>query len=293
MHLGTLNYFDMRFWKDETMFKICGFRSGIWGLCSKVFFVAVISISCGAKLFSEIPSQIQDPVSGNFVMMSDGKESKAVSIEEFFKVALKDAGKKNNKEEFENILRIKQNLDREALQASSGNGGGNRVAVVSSMRNSINSVFKDSFVVDTLAECFKGSGQAVKSVAKSVIKGVTVGATMGVVLLIGGAIVWQILVIPAYCKGPGPVIADWLPVSDYWGSGEDGVCQSSAQSNKILSQEVKLKRAAEIISASVPAVVLPDGSFNPEIPGYCKVENGKVIWCDKSLCQIDKNIRGC
>jgi len=283
----------MRFWKDETMFKICGLKFGIGCFCSKVFFVAVISIGCEAKLFSEIPSQIQNAASNKFVMMSDGKESKAVSIEEFFKVALKDAGKKNNKEEFENILRIKQNLDREALQASSGNGMGNRFPIVGSMRNSINSVFKDSFVVDTLTECFKDSGQAVKSVAKSVIKTIATGATMGVVLLIGGAIVWQILIIPTYCKGPGPVIADWLPVSDYWGSGEDGVCQSSVQSNKILAQEVKLKRAAAIISASVPAVVLPDGSFNPEIPGYCKVENGKAIWCDKSLCQIDKNIRGC
>ena len=283
----------MRFWKDEIMFKISGSRSGIWGFCSKIFFVAVILSSLGANLFSEMPSQAQETVPSKLVMMSDGKESKAVSIEEFFKVALKDAGEKNNKEEFANILRIKQNLDREALQASSGNGGGNRIAGLSSMRNSINSVFKDSFVVDALAECFKGSGQAIKSVAKSVIKGITVGATMGVVLLIGGAVVWQVLVIPAYCKGPGPVIADWLPVSDYWGSGEDGVCQSSVQSNKILAQEVKLKRAAEIISASVPAVVLPDGSFNPEIPGYCKVSNGKVVWCDKSLCQIDKNIRGC
>ncbi len=275
------------------MFKISESEIPTWGFCRKVFFVAVISISCVAKLFSEIPIQTQNVASNKFVMMSDGKESKAVSVEDFFKIALKDAGKKNNKEEFENILRIKQNLDRESLLVPSNNSGGNGVSSTSSMRKSINSAFKDSFVVETLTECFKSSGQAVKAVAKSVIKGITVGATMGVVLLVGGAIAWQLLVIPAYCKGPGPIIADWLPVSDYWGSGEDGVCKSSVQSNKILAQEIKLKRAAEIISNSIPAVVLPDGSLNPDVPGYCKVNNGKVIWCDKSLCEIDKNIRGC
>lgn len=275
------------------MFKIRGYEIPNWGFSSKVFIAAVISIICVAKLFSEIPIQAQHVASNKFVMMSDGKETKAVSIEEFFKIALKEAGEKNNKEEFANILRIKQNLDREVLQASSSNGGGNRSPNVGSMRNSINSAFKDSFIVDTLTECFKSSGQAVKSVAKSVIKGIMGGATMGVVLLVGGAIAWQLLVIPAYCNGPWPMIADWLPVSEYWGSGEAGVCKSFVQSNKILAQEINLKRAAEIISNSIPAVVLPDGSLNPEVPGYCKVDNGKVIWCDKSLCNIDKNIRGC
>ena len=274
------------------MFKICLPKPTILVFWPKMFFVALILIGYGDKLFSAVrPGQVQDSVSKEFAMISDGKETKAVSFEELLKIALKDAGAKKNKEEVESLINLKQKLDLEALQDSGNNGGANPLSVANSMRNSMNAAFKDSFIVDTLTECFKGSKQSVKSLAKSVIKGVAIGATMGVVLLIGGAIVWQVLVIPVYCKGPGPVIADWLPVPDYWGSGEDGVCHNSA--NKILAQEVKLKRAAELISASVPAVVLPDGSLNPDIPGYCKVVNGEVIWCDKSLCDIDSNIRGC
>ena len=275
----------------------------VWGFRAKVFFAALFLISCEDKLFSAIQNQVQDPVQSQdsalypFVMMSDGKKSKTVPIEEFFKIVLKDAGKKQDKETFENILRLKQNLAREDLQVSleesGNNGGANRLSVIGSMRNSINAVFKDSFIVDTLAECFKGAGQSVKSIAKSVIKGVAIGATMGVVILIGGAIAWQVLIIPAYCKGPGPAIASWLPVSDYWTWGEDGICNSYAQSNKVLAQESKLKQTAEIISKNVPAVILPDGSFNTNIPGYCKIDDGKVIWCDKSLCKIDSDLRGC
>lgn len=278
------------------MFKIYGYTRHIWAFRIKLFFVALILIGYGDNVFSAVPNQVQDAVPKKFIMMSDGKESNAVSIEEFLKIVLKDAGQSNNKEEFEKILKIKQKLDMEESGARLEEQGNKRSANLSSMansmRNSMNSAFKDSFVVDTLTECFKSSGQSLKLLAKSVIKSVANGATMGVVLLIGGALVWQFLVIPAYCKGPGPVIADWIPgVPDYWGSGTDGMCHNSV--NKILAQEVKLKRAAEIISANVPDVVLPDGSVNPDIPGYCKIDNGKVLWCDKSLCDIDSNIRGC
>jgi hypothetical protein len=211
-----------------------------------------------------------------FVVMSDGKKTGAIPIEEFLKVAMKNATQNGTQKDFQDILGAKQNLGKESFQ------------------DLINTALKDSFVVDMLKESAKESGKAIKSIAKSVIKGIAVGVTMGIVLLIGGAIVWQVLVVPVYCKGPGPTIASWMPVSDYWQWGEDGICRNYvSQENNVLIQESKLKHVAQLISQNISNVVLPDGSVNRNIPGYCKIEDGEIVWCDKSLCKIDKNIRGC
>ncbi len=278
------------------MFKFDEFKTvcKFWG--SKVLFATLISFICVTsyvtELFSAMPTPAQDAALHPVVMMSDGKESKVVPMEEFLKVALEDAGKMKNKEEFQNVLNLKRSLDRgvlpsrpDGLAELSDQRSANGLPSTGSVGNWIRSAFKDSFVVDTLKESLQGVGQSLKSLSKSVIKGVAVGATMGVVLLIGGAIVWQLLIIPAYCNGPGPLIADWIPgISERWGSGKNGIC--NAQLNKISAQEAQLKQAAKLISNSVPAVVLPDGSF----AGYCEIDG---TLCDPSLCAIDKNLRGC
>lgn len=242
-----------------------------------------------------------------FIMMSDGIKTSALPVEDFLKIVKNDAGD-------EGLKLLKSQKSGISLPAV------------------FKDTLKDSFVVDTVKESFSGSTQAIKSVAKYIVKNIFVGVTLGVVMLIGGTIAWQYVVIPAYCKGPFPTGAKVFGLSRYW-YGADGICEDYSKNNDpididhyselryalaggpiqsesdVAAIPSKLLQMAQIASSSggdLDQISRASGSeivpyqnpdrvsqiYEIQLPGYCKVQKNGNIWCDKSLCSIHHLI-GC